>query len=177
MRSTAHCCNLVFSLALLFMLSTAQLRADIYFEDDFELYFDDVELELEGWRVVEVGNPLEITTFWTVLNPGGRANPPGEDGTPSAGNFLISDSDQGDASSDTTGSGMSHDIWSPEIDLTDAQDKVWLHFDCAAILNNNGKAVFDVDISIDGGETWLNVFRRVAPSRTCLLYTSPSPRD
>ena len=115
--------------------------------------------------MVEVANPIEISTFWTVLNPGGRANPPGEDGAPSAGNFLISDSDQGDASSDETGSGMSHDIWSPEIDLFDAKESVWLHFDCAAILNNNGKCVFDVDVSVNGGETWQNVFRRVAPAR------------
>ncbi len=166
MRSIASSCNLVFSFVLLLTLSAAPLTADIYFEDDFELYFDDLELELEGWRVVEVGNPTETTTFWTVLNPGGRANPPGEDGTPSTGIFLVSDSDQGDATSNPTGSGMSHDIWSPEIDLADAQNKVWLHFDCAAILNNNGKAVFDVDVSIDGGETWVNAFRRVAPLRT-----------
>ena len=92
MRPIANSCNLVFSFALLFTLAAVPLTADIYFEDDFELYFDDVELELEGWRVVEVGNPLETTTFWTVLNPGGRASPPGEDGTPSAGVFLISDS-------------------------------------------------------------------------------------
>ena len=165
MCALARICSFSCSIVLLFTVITAPLPADIFFEDDFELYFDDVELELEGWRVVEVGNPLETTTFWTVMNPGGRANPPGEDGAPSAGNFLISDSDQGDTASDTTGSGMSHDIWSPELDLFDATQKVWLHFDCVAILNNNGKSVFDVDVSIDGGETWQNVFRRVAPSR------------
>ena len=153
------------SMALVLSLLTAPLRADVFFEDDFEMYFDDVDLEDEGWRVVEVANPLEISTFWTILNPGGRANPPGEDGAPGAGNFLISDSDQGDTSSDETGSGMSHDIWSPEIDLFDAKESVWLHFDCAAILNNNGKCVFDVDVSVNGGETWQNVFRRVAPAR------------
>ena len=147
----------VFFLFLLLSTPVIDLRADIFFEDDFEIYFDDTDLVDEGWRVVEVANPIETTTFWTVLNPGGRANPPGEDGAPSAGNFLISDSDQGDASSDQTGSGMSHDIWSPTLDLLDAKTAVWLHFDCAAILNNNGKAVFDVDISANDGETWTKV--------------------
>ena len=156
----------LFFLFLLLSIPAVDLPADVFFEDDFEIYFDDTDLVDEGWRVVEVANPIEATTFWTVMNPGGRANPPGEDGAPGAGNFLISDSDQGDASSDQTGSGMSHDIWSPALDLLDAKTAVWLHFDCAAILNNNGKAVFDVDISANDGETWTNVFRRVAPSRT-----------
>ena len=138
---------------------------ETFFEDDFEGYFDDFELEtVGGWQVVDVNQPVE-NAAWTILNPGGRGNPAGEDGTPSDGVFLISDSDAA-GGDNPTGSGMSHDIWSPAIDLAGVAGPVWLHFDCVAQLNNNGKAVFDVDVSTDEGDTWTNAFRRVAPSRT-----------
>jgi hypothetical protein len=38
--------------------------------------------------------------------------------------------------------------------------------DCSAQLNDNGVVVFDIDVSTNGGGSWTNVFRRVAPSRT-----------
>ena len=66
----------VFFLFLLLSMPVADLPADVFFEDDFEIYFDDADLVDEGWRVVEVANPIETTTFWTVMNPGGRGNPP-----------------------------------------------------------------------------------------------------
>jgi hypothetical protein len=39
-----------------------------------------------------------------------------------------------------------------------------LHADVSAQLNNNGAAIFDVEVSTDGA-TWNNVFSRVAPGR------------
>ncbi len=145
------------------LLCVSPCPADVYFEEDFEGYFDDVELQTDGgWLVVDENNPVE-TSAWTILNPGGRGNPPGEGGEPDFGQFAISDSDA-QGGSNPTGSGMSHDIWSPVIEV-DGGSPVWLHCDCLASLNNNGKAVFDVDVSTDEGTTWTNVFRRVAPSR------------
>ena len=156
----------VCALLLVFGLVRSVAAVEFFF-DDFEDYTDefdvpsDVEVELAGWLFVDVNDPVESST-WTITNPGGRASPPGEDGAPSFGAFLISDSDA-QTESNPTGSGMSHDVWSPEIDVEG--DVVWLHFSCAAVLNNNGKAVFDVDVTTDDGTNWTNIFRRVAPSR------------
>ena len=80
----------VFFLFLSLSIPAVDLPADVFFEDDFEIYFDDADLVDEGWRVVEVANPIATTPFWTVMNPGGRGTPPGEDGAPGAGNFLMS---------------------------------------------------------------------------------------
>src|SRR4029453_14759971 len=41
---------------------------------------------------------------------------------------------------------------------------VWVHMDATIVLNNNGEAVFDVDVSVDNGASWENVFRGVAPA-------------
>ena len=138
---------------------------DVLFFDDFNCYGSDIEVRAAGWEFVEVNEPLE-NSAWTVTNPGSRAQPPTEDGSPSTGGFLISDSDFGGlAASNPPGSGMSHDLWSPPIDCSRV-DTVWVHFDLSAQLNDNGEAVFDVDVSTDGGENFTNAFRRIAPSRS-----------
>ncbi len=136
--------------------------------DDFEDYVDDVALELAGYfRVDEVpdpiGRPGEAGT-WTVTNPGQRANPPTFDGKPSNGKFAISDSDAAGGDNGAPGSGNSNDLWSPSFS-TVGKTSVWLHMDLSAQMNNNGVVVFDVDGSTDGGQTWANVYRTVAPSR------------
>ncbi|MBI4602132.1 MAG: hypothetical protein HY721_09250 [Planctomycetes bacterium] len=133
------------------------------FFDDFESYLDDTELQdIGGWAIVEVNTPIE-NAAWTILNPGGRLPPPTRDGSPSTGNFIISDSDAA-GGNDITGSEMSHDIWSPSFSCLGAT-VVWLHLDCTFEPNNNGVCVFDIDVSTDGGTNWNNVFRRVAPAR------------
>jgi hypothetical protein len=156
--NAAQCANLPLQCRVQFP------TGDVFFSDDFEGYLDDVELvNLGGWLPVDENNPLEDAT-WTITNPGGRLNPPTADGTPSSGQFLISDSDRAN-NENTPGSGMSHDILSPIFSCV-TSSVVWLHFDCSAQLNNNGLCVFDVDVSSDRGANWTNVFRRVAPSRT-----------
>ena len=131
--------------------------------DDFEAYPSDAAVEAAGWAIVDVNDPVEEST-WTLSNPGGRDNPPGADGRASGGRFMISDSDA-QSGSNPTGSGMSHDLWSPTFNCAD-REAVWLHLDASVQLNNNGQAVFDIDVTIDGGLSWTNVLRRVAPSRT-----------
>jgi hypothetical protein len=140
----------------------AKTGAEEFLFDDFDGYTDDVGLMDAGWEPMDVNTPSENAT-WTVLNPGGRLNPPTENGAPSLGFFLISDSDAA-GGDNPGGSGMSHDIWSPYFDCTGAA-AVWIHFDLSAQLNNNGQCVFDVDVSTDDAATWTNVFRRVAPGR------------
>jgi hypothetical protein len=137
---------------------------NVCFADDFEGYATDVDLELAGYFIIEENNPNEFQAAWTITNPGFRANPPTFDGRPSTGRFAISDSDFS-GGEDTTGSGMSHDLWSPSFS-TMGKTAVWLHMDVSAQLNNNGVVVFDVDVSTNGGVAWTNLFRRVAPSRT-----------
>ena len=129
--------------------------------EGFDCYRTDEDLAAAGWEAVEVGEPLEDQR-WTVTNPSSRANPPSANGMPTGGGFVISEYD--DASRDAPGSGVSHDLWSP-VFSTSGHDEVWLHMDAAVQLNNNGDAVFDVEVSTDDGATWDNVFRRVAPAR------------
>ncbi|MCZ6792373.1 MAG: hypothetical protein O7J95_02020, partial [Planctomycetota bacterium] len=133
------------------------------FFDDFDCYRTDDDLTAAGWEIRDENNPVE-NAAWSVANFGNRANPPTEDGTPSGGGFIISDSDAA-GNSNPTGSGMSHDIWSPAFSTT-GENSVWLHMDTSAVLNNNGKCVFDVDVSTDDGASWTNVFRRVGAART-----------
>jgi hypothetical protein len=137
---------------------------NVCFWDDFEDYADDDALQVDGgWIVEDVNAPLEDAS-WTVENPCDRDNPPTFDGKPSTGRFAISDSDCA-GNANPTGSGMSHDLWSPGFS-TEGKKQVWLHADVSAQLNNNGKCVFDIDLSSDGGASWFNFYRRVAPSRT-----------
>ncbi|MBI4602133.1 MAG: choice-of-anchor J domain-containing protein [Planctomycetes bacterium] len=143
---------------------------NVCFADDFDAYTDDVAFEVNGgwFRVDEVpdpaGRPGEDAT-WTVQNPGERANPPTFDGRASAGRFAISDSDAAGGDNGAPGSGNSNDLWSPSFSTT-GKTVVWLHMDVSAQMNNNGVVVFDVDVSTDGGASWDNVYRTVAPSRT-----------
>ena len=135
----------------------------VFFADNFNGYASDAAATAAGWQIVDANAPLEDAT-WTMTNPGGRSNPGGLDGGPSSGNFMVSDSDAA-GGSNTTGSGMSHDLISPSF-ATVGATSVWLHADVTLALNDNGEAVFDVDVSVDGGATWTHAFRRVAPARS-----------
>ena len=131
--------------------------------DDFDGYADDAAVVAAGWLRQDVNTPVEQAT-WTVTNPGNRAYPPSFDGIPTSGKFMISDSDHVDLENPTC-SGMSHDLWSPVFDCT-GKTLVWLHMDVSAQLNNNGTAVFDVDVTTNGGGSWENLVRQAAPERT-----------
>lgn len=136
-----------------------------FFYDNFESYADDAEVQAAGWQIVDANSPIEDST-WTVTNPGGRVNPATADGTASGGQFMISDSDA-QAGRNNTDTGMSHDLITPAFSTSGAST-VWLHADVTAQLNNNGSAIFDVDVSTNGGASWTNLFRRVASGRGTL---------
>jgi hypothetical protein len=148
--------------ALLIVLSSVAQGQTVFLSDDFESYATDGDLTAAGWAILDTAAAIENST-WTITNPGGRANPPTLDGSPSTGNFLISDSDQ-QSNSNPVDSGASHDLYTP-IFSTLGGSAVWLHADVSAQLNNNGAAIFDIEVSTNGGDTWDNVFSRVAPGR------------
>ena len=135
---------------------------EILFFEGFDGYSSDDDLLAAGWEVIEVNAPSE-NAAWTLTNPGRRGNPGTRDGRPSLGRFVVSDSDAA-SGDDHQGSGRSHDLVSPPFSA-EGKSSVWLHLASTAILNNNGEVVFDIDVSADGGASWENVFRRVAPAR------------
>ncbi len=62
------------------------------------------------------------------------------------------------------------------VNLRDAGDPV----ECARVYCENGAdelAFLDITATIEKRKTTLEAVRRVAQVTTCLLYTSPSPRD
>ena len=138
----------------------------VFFSDDFNSYTTDVDVAAVGWRMTDTPTAVETAT-WTVTNPGGRDNPPKADGAPSTGHFMVSDSDDADGDNPPD-SAASHDMVTPSFSTKAAKaigSTVWLHANVCAQLNNNGQAVFDIDVSTDGGADWTNVFRRVSPGR------------
>lgn len=139
-------------------------QATTFLSDDFNSYANDSELMGNGWWLVnDAGVPQENAT-WTVTNPGNRINPPSANGTPTSGGFIISDSDAA-SGANPTDSQISHNIWTPSFSTTGAAGNVWLHSDVSAQLNNNGSAIFDVQVTTNGGIDWTTVFTRIAPGR------------
>lgn len=102
----------------------------------------------DGWEVVDHAGTGQV---WAFDNPGGRDNLTGGDG-----GFAIVDSDEyGSSGSQDTS------LISPSVDMTDVEaPAVGFKQD----YNNNGETA-DVDVSIDGGETWETVLRQTADSR------------
>ena len=139
------------------------VQATTFLSDGFEAYTSDADLTAAGWAIVDANSPIETST-WTITNPGARINPPTSNGTASSGNFMISDSDT-QSGSNTTDSGMSHDIWTPSFSTAGSSGDVWLHADTSAVLNDNGAAILFVDVSTDAGDQWNTVFERIAPGR------------
>lgn len=170
LRVLGHACPALSARAV---LSTGDVRL----ADDFEDYADDGALAAAGWLPLDLNSPVENST-WSVENPGSKANPPTFDGEPATGRFVISDSDWGGSSTvqNPPGSGMSHDLRSPFF-VCSGMSSVWLHMDVGAQLNNNGEAVFDVDVSSNLGASWINVFRRVAPGRSVAPFPDVSNTD
>ena len=148
------------------LVAQVEIPADgVLFYENFDKYADDAALHAAGWAEADENSPVEHAA-WTLTNPSGIENPPSWSGRPTSGKFVVSDSGYGGLfGSNVAGSGMSHDLVSPPIAIHGA-GAVWLHFDAVAQLNNDGDAVFEVDVSTDGGANWSNAFRRISPGRT-----------
>lgn len=133
----------------------------VRFAENFDTFADTAALTAAGWQSLRSGNAVE-TADWTMTTT--KAAPASVDGARSRGRFVISDSDAA-TGTNPTGGGASHDLISPAFDCS-GLTSVFLHFDVSAQLNNNGTAIFDVDVSSDQNPAWTNVLRRVAPGRT-----------
>ena len=63
-----------------------------------------------------------------------------------------------------TYTGAANDFITPSFSTVGAGGgDVWLHASVSSQLNDNGNAMFDIDVSTDGGTTWVNKFRRISP--------------
>lgn len=162
MKRLRRCITLAVGVFGVFLSGTALHGGIVYFSDDFESYGTDGDLTSAGWIIADTPAAIEQST-WTITNPGGRINPPTYDGSPSGGNFLISDSDA-QSSINPLDSGASHDLYTPSFS-TLGNNTVWLHADVSAQLNNVGGAIFDVEVKTGGDSVWQNVFSRVSPGR------------
>ncbi len=139
------------------------VTADGYFEEQFN-YVSDAEVTAAGWQINDnstTTNPdgIEYEADWTITNPAGRANP-----YASQGAFMIADSDY---SSPDPGDGevglIDEELISPTIDLSGINE-AYLHFATYIEPNDEGDSVNEVDISIDNGQSWQNVFAAVSPN-------------
>jgi hypothetical protein len=161
----------IIMLVLVLALGCVANAEIVFLSDDFEGYANDTGLAAGGWTVFNTPAAIENAT-WTITNPGGRANPATLDGPASIGKFLISDSDAA-SNKNLVDSGASHDVITASFS-TLGSSSVWLHMDVSAQLNNNGSAIFDVDVSTNGGD-WVNAFRRVAPGRASAKNATTLP--
>jgi len=101
-----------------------------------------------GWSVVERRRP----NGWAFNNPGNRSNLTG--GT---GNFAIIDSD-------ALGSGNSQDadLIAPPLDFSGATEPhLRFNSDYRALTSS----IADIDVSTDGGTTWVNIWRQTTTDR------------
>ena len=113
----------------------------------------------EGWTVVDnIGNGQ----VWRFDDPGGLGNLTGGEG-----GFAVVDSDN-------YGNGNTQDteLVSPVFDLTGVDTPV-LEFDTD--YNDLGNEQADVDLSLDGGETWTNVWTQLTDLRGPTTVRIPLP--
>lgn len=85
------------------------------------------------------------------------------DGSQPSGPALFDDDEYDSRLNNGTYTGAANDIITPSFSTAGAAGDVWLHASVSANLNDNGQAIFDVDVSTDGGATWVNRFRRISP--------------
>lgn len=121
--------------------------------------FDGTETP-DGWTVTDaIGNGQ----VWRFDDPGARGNLTGGEG-----GFAVVDSDE-------YGSGNTQDttLVSPVFDLTGVDTPV-LEF--ATDYNDLGNEQADVDLSLDGGATWTNVWRQLTDLRGPSTVRVPLPQ-
>lgn len=154
-------------------LAAVPAQAQVYFSDDFNDGGTAGALS-RGWEfvenefVTEVGSNFVIAPEWPEGQDGpgtstGFINPPTADGTESDGGYLISDSDAGSGSDDI---GSQAEIWAiSPVFSTEGASEVWFHADAEIESNNNGEALGLLEVTADGGETWIQVWVMVEPQR------------
>ncbi len=151
---------------------TPELPEGAFFYEDFDST-NKAGLLYVGWDIGNSDWASEVGTEFGVAPdyPAGRAPnsstgsvyPPTVDGTPSSGGYLISDSDAASGSDDIFSEVQFYAI-TPSFS-TEGSTEVWLHADAEMETNNNGECIFELAVSVDGGETWTNQWVCVEPQR------------
>jgi hypothetical protein len=158
-------------------MTASPASAVVFFSDGFE-YATDAAMAAAGWSSVDTPMVNEIGGQWK-LSTGNHSdeahyNPPTANGSASTGKFIISNSDAA-TGYNPADSGASHDLYTRSFS-TVGNNNVWLHADIAAMLNQEGEAIFDIEVSNDKGATWYNAFHRVCPNRGQMGYFELIPR-
>ncbi len=157
--------SIILSLLLMNSLAFSQ---ELFFED-FDAYQFEDELLATGWEFISAegapDNPDSEITVEFSFDYNRNMNPPGLHGHPTTGQYLISDADKysGEGDNLLIDSGQSHDAITPSIDCSNASS-VWLSADMSVVLNNNGSAIFFIDVKAGDGD-WVTMEKRVAPLR------------
>ena len=153
---------------------------EVYFEEDFNTGGTAGALS-RGWQfvenefVTETGSNFVVAPEWPEGQDGpgtstGFINPPTADGTQSDGGYLMSDSDAG-GGSDNIGSMSEITAITPPFSTVGAS-AVWFHADTEIEANNNGEALGLLDVSVDGGATWTQVWVRVENERVIKAFNN-----
>jgi hypothetical protein len=111
------------------------------------------------------------TSFYDPVTTLPYVTPPGADGIGSSltsGGYLISDSDSA-GGSDNIGSLGEFWATTPSFSTLGATE-VWYHADAAIDANNNGECLVTLDVSVDGGTTWLQAWAQAEPQRPIKAY-------
>jgi len=141
----------------LLTLSTGTVEESLLLSEDFTGGIP------ASWTVVDGGNGGLLASTWTTFNPGTRSIDPPFDAT-----FAIVDSD--DAGSSAT---QDESLIGPVLDASPCS-QVTLEFSNQFRWYSGGQDERgDVDVSTDGGATWLNVLRLQGGSDG---YTTPNTK-
>jgi len=84
------------------------------------------------------------------------------------GGYLISDSDAA-GGSDNIGSLSEFWVITPSFSTLGAYE-VWWHSDTEIEVNNNGECIVTLDVSVDGGTTWVQAWAQAEPQRPIKGY-------
>ena len=102
-----------------------------------------------------------MISFSDGIQPGTQPYSP--DGTSPADPGLDDDDPWDSRINNGSYTGASNDMITPSFSTVGATGDVWLHASVSSQLGDNEQAIFDIDVSTDGGSTWVNKFRRISP--------------
>ena len=174
-------------IGLLAVLASQHIaRSQVFFEETFDNSTTE-GLVSEGWDLGKNATATETGTEFVVAPPYAQAdpatgeggepggdfsnpdsgerylNPPTANGMQSSGKYLISDSDAAGGSDDI---GSEAEFWATTKSFsTMGSTEAWFHADAEIEGNNNGEAVADLMVSIDGGSTWIPMWQMAEPQR------------
>jgi len=150
-------------------------KNDSAFETGTEFWVAQYPYEATDYQpLLPSPRPPDSSFFWDSYASASDkiVTPPGADGVGSSrtnGGYLISDSDAA-GGSDNIGSLSEFWAITPSFSTVGAAD-VWWHSDTAIDNNNNGECFATLDVSVDGGTNWIQVWAMAEPQRPIKGYT------